>query len=79
MHCMNNTMVLDHHGLSIYLNSSYSSSFHNVIIILLIGLVQKLTPIFCTYRQRFEYFIGRRLLDGSMHNGEGNMELLFCN
>jgi hypothetical protein len=83
MYCMNNTMVLDHHGLSIYLNSDYFSSFNNVITFLWIGLVQKLTPIFftifCTCRQIFEYFIGRRLLDGSMHNGEGNMELLFCN
>ena len=30
MYCMNNVMVVDHHGLFIYIDSSYPGSFHDV-------------------------------------------------
>ncbi len=78
MYCMNNTMVLDHHGLSIYLNSGYSNFFHDVIIFFANWTCRKTNTNFFTYKQIFWVLIGRRLLEGSMHNGEGNMELLLC-
>ena len=30
MYCMNNVVIGDHHGLSIYIDSSYPGSFHDV-------------------------------------------------
>jgi hypothetical protein len=33
MHCMNNIVVVDHHGLFIYLDFWYLRSFHDVSIL----------------------------------------------
>jgi hypothetical protein len=33
MYYMNNMLVLDHHGLFIYLNNGYHGSFHDVNIL----------------------------------------------
>ena len=30
MYCMNNVVIVDHHGLFIYIDSSYPSSFHDI-------------------------------------------------
>ncbi len=58
MYCMNNTMVIDHHGLFIYLDLKYPCSFHNVSIMCEFELYKKWCQFFVHTNEYFEQLLG---------------------
>jgi len=55
---MNNMLVLDHHGLFIYLNSGYHDSFHDVNILCELNLYKNWCYFFVHINKYFEYLLG---------------------
>jgi len=58
MYCMNNTFVIDHCGLFIYLNSEYPSSMHDVTILCEYDLYKNCCECFMHTNDYFKYLLG---------------------
>jgi hypothetical protein len=58
MYCMNNTMVVDHHGLFIYLDLEYPRLFHEVSILRQSNIHTNWHQDFVHTNKYFEYLLG---------------------
>jgi hypothetical protein len=54
---MNNTMILDHHGLFIYIDSSYLGSYHDVNIFHHLAIYWKWHQYFTHHDDYLEYLL----------------------
>jgi hypothetical protein len=57
MHCMNNMVVFNHHGLLIYLDTGYFSSFHDVTIMCQSNLYKNWCQFFVHIEDYVEYLL----------------------
>ncbi len=58
MYCMNNSVVVNHHGLFVYLDLRYPSSFHNVSILCESKLYKNINVNSLYTYEYFEYLLG---------------------
>jgi len=58
MYCVNNTVVVDHDGLFIYVDCGYPGSFHDVSILRHCTLMQEWRSYFTHEDHYFEYLLG---------------------
>jgi hypothetical protein len=55
---MNNIMILDHHGLFIYINSGYAlKSYHDVSIVHHLAVYREWREYFIHWNDYFKYFL----------------------
>jgi hypothetical protein len=62
MHCTNNTVVLDHCRLFIYLDNGYFGSFHDVNILLKSNMYKNLHQFFLHIYEYFEFYWGTQAI-----------------
>jgi hypothetical protein len=55
---MNNIVILDHHGVFIYIDSNYLGSYHNVSILRHLVIYRKQCQYFIHRDDYFEYLLG---------------------
>jgi hypothetical protein len=58
MYCLNNTVVVDHNGLFIYVDTGYSGKFHDVNILRHSNLYREWRDYFTHNDDYFEYVLG---------------------
>jgi hypothetical protein len=58
IYAMNNIVILDHHELFIYIDSSYFGSYHNVSILRHFAIYRKWHQYFTHWDDYFEYLLG---------------------
>ena len=60
MYCFNNTVVVDHDGLFIYVDAGYPGSFHDISILKASCLYKNWRNYFTHELEYFEYVLGDR-------------------
>jgi len=55
---MNNIVILDHHGVFIYIDSSYLGFYHNAIILRHLAIYRNRCQYFIHQDDYFEYLLG---------------------
>ena len=58
MYCLNNTVVVDHNGLFVYVDIGYPGKFHDVNILRLSDLFKQWRAFFTHNDEYFEYLLG---------------------